>query len=214
MNKKNCLCALSLLLVFYLLTACASKPGFKGNGDLCGLVIDENNAPVKDFVVYCKAAGFNNQIIDPVKTNESGIFVFYDIKSGNYFLSGKKKNYLEIGKTPYEFNDRSKILCLQTKTARASFSKADELIRLGLREEADKILQAIYCEPGSKESSYIKAYRFFTLENENQKKVLAKDLKNAAEENSIFFKDYSAGLEKALARIQADTNKNLEEARK
>ena len=211
MNKKI-IYFMGIISFIFLITACASKPGFKGEGDLCGLVIDENNAPVKDFVVYCKAAGLTGQIINPVKTNESGIFVFYDVKSGKYFLSGKKKNYLEIESLPYEFNDRTKILCLQTKTAKASFSKAEEMIRLGLPDEADKILKAICCEPGSKDALYVKAYRFFTSENQNQKEALVEDLKKSGDKtgnSSLFFKDFSANLEKALA--QGDS-KNPEEA--
>ena len=155
--------------VFFLLVmcqlfflSCASKPVFEGKADLCGLVIDENNAPVKDFIVYCKAADMktwgNTPLITPVLTNESGLFVFYGLSSGEYLLSGEKTNYLRITSTSYSFNDRTKIICLQTKSFKASVLNAGEMLRLGQVAEAIAILRGISCEHNSQEEIFLKDY--------------------------------------------------------
>ena len=142
-----------------LLISCASTPGFSGKGDLCGLVIDENNVPVRDFVVNCrKENGSSLQEIRPVITNESGLFVFYGLLAGEYFLSGEKPGCLRILETPYHFNDRTKIICLQTKSFRASVLRAEELLRLGQPEEAGEVLGGICCETGSPEEIFFKNY--------------------------------------------------------
>ena len=79
--KKIILLFMALGLLFF---SCATKPAFNGCGDLCGLVVDENNYPVKDFIVYCEPSekgwslenGLPGKDIQPVLTNESGLFVF------------------------------------------------------------------------------------------------------------------------------------------
>ena len=198
-----------ILLICFLFAACASKPKFKGKGDLCGLVIDENNQPVKDFVVHCSSADGQVQIINPVITNESGIFVFYDVNSGKYNLSGKKNNYLEIEKVSYSFDDRSKIICLQTKTINAAFAKAEELIRLGQPAEAGKILDGICCEPKSREKLLVKAYKYFSTEKAREKKSLLADMKKAGKHEDLFFKTYAEKLE--ASRFEASKQENSQE---
>ena len=145
-----------------LFLSCASKPLFKGHADLCGLVIDENNAPVKDFIVYCKAADMKTwgtkPLITPVITNESGLFVFYGLSSGDYILSGEKTGYLRITSTSYSFNDRTRIICLQTKSFKASVLNVGEMLRLGQKEEAIAILRGICCEHDSLEEIFLKDY--------------------------------------------------------
>ena len=145
-----------------LFTACASKPRFKGDGDLCGLIVDENNSPVKDFIVYCEPASFNVRVskpsIPPVITNESGLFVFYGLPSGQYLLSGRKVNYLELGPVTYRYDDRTKIICLQTKSFRAAVLSAEELLQLGQTEAAGKVLGGICCEAGSPAEIFFKEY--------------------------------------------------------
>ena len=81
-EKGTALWKLAVLIsVTVLFFSCASKPVFSGKGDLCGLVVDENSKPVKDFVIYCesKSAGKKLAEVKPVLTNESGLFVFYDL---------------------------------------------------------------------------------------------------------------------------------------
>ena len=197
MNKNN-LRWLTVLLVFSscLLSACASKPRFEGKADLCGLILDENNVPVKDFVVNCTASGGKPLVLRPVITNENGLFVFYGVPSGKYILSGEKNNYLKIKHVPYAFNDRAKIICLQTKTFKGAISSAEELLRLDQPMTAGKLLGDICCETKSKEQLYIKAYQFYAAENVRKKKSLLADLKRKNKFETDFFKKYAAELSK------------------
>ena len=97
MRKITYLAYMILISFSMLFWSCASKPKFTGKGDLCGLIVDEKNKPVSDFVVYCTACEPNLQIVKPVITNESGLFVFFDVPAGSYHLSGSKNNsILEI----------------------------------------------------------------------------------------------------------------------
>lgn len=170
--------AISLLFfIFISFTACASKPKFEGNAELCGLIIDENNSPVKDFIVFCKSDSNPLFSISPVVTNDGGMFVFFDVPSGHYKISGEKTNYLKILKIPYSFNDRSKILCLQTKTFRAALTNAEELIKLGEKKAASEILDSICCEKKSEEKQLVSAYKVFTLDEGKKKERALKKLK-------------------------------------
>ena len=178
----------------FLFSSCASKPKFQGKGDLCGMIIDENNHPVKDFVVVCNAKGVSAQIIRPVATNESGIFVFYDVPSGNYSLSGEKKNYMKLSDTDYRFDDRTKIICLQVKSFKAAIENAEELIRLGEKKEAIKILDSISCERKSTESLIIQAHKFFTAESDKERKSAAAKFKKSVSHGPAILTEYSQKL--------------------
>ena len=188
----------SAIMWIILFAACASKPGFEGSGDLCGLVLDENNQPVKDFVIYCKSASKILVNIRPVITNESGLFVFYDLPSGEYFLSGNKTNYLTISEVPYQFYDRTRIICLQTKSYKTAVLSAEELIRLGQKKDAEKILDSISCETGSREEGLLRLYQFYVEDKEEDKKKIISELKMNEKNNSDFIKSYSLRLEEVL----------------
>ena len=157
--KKSLAIIIALCAIF---TSCASKVRFEGNGDLCGLVLDENNSPVKDFIVYCRPAELklktSNPVVAPVITNESGLFVFYGLPSGEYILSGEKKNYLRLEHVKYRFDDRTKILCVQTKSFKAAVLSAEELLHLGQAQEAGEVLRGVCCDKGSSESVFLKEY--------------------------------------------------------
>lgn len=160
--KKNIYILAFVIAFEVLFWSCASKPSFEGKGDLCGLVIDENNAPVKDFIVWCKPADMktwgSKPLISPVLTNESGLFVFYGLSSGQYYLSGSKTNYIRLEPVLYSFNDRTKIICFQTKGFKAAVLSAEELLGLGQKREALVLLRQLSCEPGTSEEAFFTEY--------------------------------------------------------
>ena len=155
MKKNNVSVSVLAFFIINALIGCASRPAFEGKGDLCGLVVDENNKPVKDFVVYCKPVNekFYSQPIRPVLTNASGLFVFYGLSSCEYLLSGSKNAYLKIEPVSYSFDDRTKIICIQTKSFKAAVLNAEELLKLGQKEEALKL--------GSIKASYLLIELYF-----------------------------------------------------
>lgn len=189
MKKIMILCIASGL--FFL--ACASKPGFDGRGDLCGLIIDENNKPVKDFIVYCSTSG---NYIQPVLTNESGLFVFPSLHSGEYKISGEKNNYLRIEKVVYRFNNRTNILCLQTKSFKAALLKAEELLYLGQTKAAMDVLEKISCEKKSPQQKLVLFFKFFALETNKEKRTLLDKIKKNT--STDLFKNLEAKLEEEI----------------
>ena len=85
--------------IIALVSSCKSLPSFKGEGDLCGLIVDENNSPVKDFVIYCK----NELDTRTALTDENGMFVVHGVPSGVYKISGQKKNYVKLENAEFLF---------------------------------------------------------------------------------------------------------------
>ena len=119
-----------------LFCGCASEPGFKGKGDLCGLVIDENNRPVRDFVVLS---------------------------------FGRKEKLFKIEETFYRFNDRSKIIVLQTRSFNSVILNAEELLQLNQFDEAADLLKNVCCEANSPEEEFFEKYVAKIQEVKNEK---------------------------------------------
>lgn len=132
--------------VLLLFMGCKTTPKFEGRGDLCGLVIDDFNNPVSGFVVTCRN---NLNLSKNALTNESGFFVFTDLPSDVYFISGHKENYVELKEVEYAFFDRSKIFCCQILNADSAFDKVENLILLENYQECMELLESIHCEKPS-----------------------------------------------------------------
>ena len=193
-------CLLLFCSSFFLFFSCASKPSFEGKGDLCGIIIDENNKPVKDFIVYCKPVNqkFLSQALGPVKTNESGLFVVYGLSAGQYLLSGNKKNYLSLEPHQYSFEDRTRIICLQTRSYKSALERAGELAAMGQKKDAEDLLSKISYEKNSREELYIKAYQFLLSDDKDERLSILTDLKNNEYQNDSFFMDYTKKLEEMM----------------
>lgn len=191
---------ISILLIggILFISGCASKPKFKGKGDLCGLVIDENNCPVKDFIINCRPVDGKIIPVQPVLTNESGLFVFNSLPSGKYSISGEKNNFQRIRPTTYWFEDRAKIVCFQTKSYKSSILQAEELIRLGQPGEARKVLKGICCEKDSDQQLLVKLYQFYTAENKKEKRAVVAYMKKRKLPEASFYKKYTEKLEEII----------------
>jgi hypothetical protein len=147
------------------------------------------------------------QEVKPVITNESGLFVFYGLSSGDYFLSGTKTTYMRIEPVYYSFDDRTKIICIQTKSFQAAMSKADELLRLGQAEEAYALLDNIDYEKDSKEGLYINALKFHAAKDGGKKRIILAELKNNSSlknKENDFIKSYTEKLEEIMEWKKSD----------
>lgn len=185
----------SFLLLF---SSCVSKPEFEGKGDLCGIIIDENNNPVKNCIVYCNSPDKKKIPVKPVLTNESGLFVFSGITSGDYFISTEKNNYLRIKALPYCFNDRNKIFCIQMKSCKAALKQVEEMLVLGQKKEASSLLDDICCEKNTKLHMYIKAYQLFTTDDKELKRSIISEIKKSSYSSDSFFEDYLSKQEELI----------------
>lgn len=101
---------LTLLCVSFV--SCASNPKtvFQ-TGDFCGLIVDENNRPIKEFILEV-----NNQFKGGTYvTNNNGIFVVPSMETGKIFIKGKKKGYTILNEEVNFLADQN-LFCWQIKS--------------------------------------------------------------------------------------------------
>jgi len=183
------------LLLSILCFSCASHPDFEGYGDLCGMIIDEKNQPVDNFVVYYSKAPFLNK---STVTNESGIFVFHNVPSGQSVISGEKKNFSRLKDSDYYFCDRSDIICFQVNSIKAVINEVDPLIKAGDKKKAYMLLDNVSCEEASEEWILIESYKFFLTESQDKKKKIINSIKKNTGDEDTFYSNYLNKLEEFL----------------
>lgn len=127
-------------LFTFIFTSCVASKNIVKNGSLCGVVVDENNQPVPDFLVYCFKNGLNKQ---SAVTNGSGIFVFPDVEIGRYFIEGEKTNYVKFEKKEYDFYDCSSFICIQIMSLNECIEKINTFIKVNEFQKGVNLLQKI-----------------------------------------------------------------------
>lgn len=152
---------ISILVFLTVCIGCVSNPSFTGKGDICGIVVDENNKPVNEFAVYCINQSKNKK---SVLTNESGIFVFHDMNAGVYKISGTKTGYSILPETEYNFANRNKIFCCQIMEINSILDTAEKMILLEEYDEALNLLNSISLRSDSNEEKVVNFYKNFILE--------------------------------------------------
>ena len=181
----------SLLFILLLLFSCRTLPRFTGQADLCGLLVDENNIPVKDFLIYCK----NDLEMKTALTDESGMFVIHGVDSGVYKISGQKKNYARLEEREFLFTDRSKIFCCQVESIEGAFKSVEELIMRGEKKNAEGLLNQLYYDKKSPQEAVILVYRFFLTEKSRDKKKLTSALRKIGKVEGVDYTQYADSLE-------------------
>ena len=166
--------------IIALVSSCKSLPSFKGEGDLCGLIVDENNSPVKDFVIYCK----NELDTRTALTDENGMFVVHGVPSGVYKISGQKKNYVKLENAEFLFTDRNKIFCCQVASVEGAFESVEELIIRG--EHYDR---------RTPQEAVVLTYRFFLTDKIREKKKIASSIKKIGRIENVDYSQYAELLE-------------------
>lgn len=149
-----------ILIMFMLVTGCASKP--KSNSvELVGMIIDENNLPVKDFIVHCETDTFGTQI---ALTNENGLFVFPKQKKGKCFISGEKNGYAIMEPKKYKVGNNNKIFCCQISSCESVLGKVLQKFKCSDYEGGMNLLNDIYCEENSYENKVVSFYKKYSAE--------------------------------------------------
>lgn len=165
MIKRRWIEVIAVLSSLIIMAGCSSVPRFSGKGDLCGIIVDENNNPVSDYLVTCKkSVGLKKSVF----TNESGIFVFPDMSSGVYFISGSKTNFLDLKETEYVFSDRSKLFCCQVMDLDKVLDVVIQNIKTHEYENGLQLLEAVSCKRNTYEELVINRYREFILGKINE----------------------------------------------
>ncbi len=194
MKNKTVLFPLTfLVLVFFI--SCASKPKFRGNGDLCGLVIDEKNRPVKDFLIFCDGPMNQNHT---ALTNDGGVFVIPDVPGGNYIISGKKLNYSGLEKTTYFFCDRTKIFCCQVSSIDATLESVSNLLIRGENQLAENQLNSLSYEKNSAEEAVVNFYRFYLAESKKEKIRIISKIRRISKQGKCDYSAFADSLEELV----------------
>ena len=184
-------------------TGCASKPKAKGPADLYGLVIDEKNQPVSDFVISCKK---NPDGWKTTMTNQNGMFVFFDAGLGNYSFRGEKNGFARMESKDHIFSDRSKIFCFQVMSIDQTL---DQIEKLAQNEDYDtglKLLKQIKYDKKSPSAKVISFYKKqLVIKKAEARRQDYEEKKQRAEAEKI---------EKALAKRQKAEEKRQKSEKK
>ena len=187
-NKKIIFWGFAALMLF---SSCRTLPKFKGEGDLCGLIVDENNAPVKEFVVYCK----NDFETNTALTDESGMFVIHGVSSDVYKISGQKKNYVKLENEEFLFTDRSKIFCCQVESIDGAFKTVEELLLRGEKKKAEALLDKLYYDKKTPQDAVVLVYRFFLSDKNGDKKRIVSSIRKLGKIEGVDYSEYADALE-------------------
>lgn len=156
---------LSLILFF---ANCKSVPVKREIADFCGFVIDENNNPVKNFLISVQTSDLQ---IKKAITNDGGIFVINNIKLGNLKIEGKKEGFSKYLNENIEFYDRTKILCIKISSADFVLENFHSNIKAKNFESAQKNLESIFCEESNNLKKVILEYEKFLKEKQSSMEV-------------------------------------------
>lgn len=182
---------LFVLFISVIFLSCKTLPKFKGDADLCGLIVDENNTPVKDFVIYCKTDFETNTAL----TDESGMFVIHGVSSDVYTISGMKKNYVKLEDEQFLFTDRSKIFCCQVESIEGAFKTVEEYILRGEKKKAEEVLDSLYYDKKTPQEAVVLVYRFFLAEKNRDKKRIASSIRKLGKIDNVDYSQYADALE-------------------
>lgn len=179
----------------FVMLSCKSMPRFKGEGDLCGLVVDENNEPVRDFLIYCKN---EFEVTTTALTNETGMFVIHGLTSGVYKISGKKKDYAKLAPVEFCFTDRDRIFCCQVESIDAAFKTVEEYMLRNELKNAEKVIDSLYYDKKTPEQAVVLVYKFFLSQKIREKKRIIAEIKKIGRIEDVDYSEYAVSLEELL----------------
>lgn len=166
LEKKNQILKISVIcfaLIFLLcFESCASKNIVPEKMDLYGLVIDENNQPVQDFIVRCRKSTEKKEY--STLSGENGLFIFNEMKGGEYFVYGEKNGFAKLAEEKYEINVPQKMICIQVSSIDNVLNNVEKQVSLGNNQKALELLDEIKYQSGSCEEYVVENYRLIIEE--------------------------------------------------
>ena len=192
--KKNILLGVGLFLSLCLFS-CASNPRFKGNGDFCGMVVDEKNQPVNEYLINCWKDGI---IFASALTNQSGIFVLQNLPAGKYSVSGQKENYSDIKNLKVDFCFRDKFLCCSVFTPDGFFEHIRRLIKIEDYNGALDELNLLRCKKDSCVAKVCLSYEAWIYALKKEPKTARNLLKKLRKGNQKDFCSFADKVEEML----------------
>lgn len=193
-----------LALAFSLvLFSCASSPRFRGNGDFCGMIVDENNEPVNEYLVSCYKGGV---VLGSALTNQSGIFAIQNIPAGKYTIEGQKEFYSDIKDLKVDFCFRDKFFCCTAFTTDGVFENVKRLIKLEDYDGALEQLRLLRCQRSSYVWKVRLCYESYVYALKKDTKAAANLLRRVRKLNESEFYSFASEVEEVLNEktIQTD----------
>lgn len=153
---RNAKILILLFMIFPL--GCASKPEYKGSGELCGYIVDENNHPVEEYVISCRR---NTGVWKSVLTNEDGLFVFEEEKLGKFYFKGQKEGFVNLDKSMQLFGNKAKVVCFQVSSIEKALDEVEEMILCQNFKEAGELAGKIHVSGNWYMSKVVNYYKKF-----------------------------------------------------
>lgn len=172
---------LEVIFLLFINAGCASKPSGYGAGNLCGLMVDENNKPVKNAIVSCWKGPV---CIESVMTNENGVFTFYNLPSvglGSLKIIGKKNGYANFLKEHCSASDYRQILCCQMLSLDSVLDLVEEKYLCGNFEECIDLLEKVSAEKRSREENVLLYYKASVAHSWGNQKIFDTAIKRLKE---------------------------------
>lgn len=158
----------------FCFSSCKTVPKFSGTNELCGVIVDENNKPVNEYIVRC---GLTLVDAKTVITNDRGIFVFHNMPAGKYFFWGEKQGWAKIEGEPFLFNTRDKFFCCKVNSFDTALDNAEAQIQCGNYKKALEILEGLSYRRRTPEEKVVDYYKQYIKAKIKEKKMEEKDEK-------------------------------------
>lgn len=130
----------SFIMIVLLFAGCVTYKNCIKKSNLCGIVVDENNKPVSNYLIICDSNPFNKV---STYTNDNGIFLLSDMEVGTYNISGRKQNFGKIDNDSFYFDGSSSMLCYQVSSLEELLFRVNKCIDNKEYEKAINIVNKI-----------------------------------------------------------------------
>lgn len=188
---KSALLAFLILDVFFV--SCVSNEKLNDRCDLCGIVVDEKNMPIDEYVIYGKNGTYETSAI----TNSNGLFVLQNMPKGNCEIYGEKKGYCDLSEK-YFFYDMSKILCCQINSLPGAIDDVEKLIKQNEYKKANEIIDEVKFEHTTNEEIVVYSYKVYLDYKLREKEKMVIDLNYLKELDNQKISDFIEKMEELI----------------
>lgn len=188
---KSALLAFLILDVFFV--SCVSNEKLNERCDLCGIVVDEKNMPIDEYVIYGKNGTYETSAI----TNSNGLFVLQNMPKGNCEIYGEKKGYCDLSEK-YFFYDMSKILCCQINSLSGAIDDVEKLIKQNEYKKANEIIDEVKFEHTTNEEIVVYSYKVYLDYKLREKEKMVIDLNYLKELDNQKISDFIEKMEELI----------------
>ena len=157
-------------------------------GILRGFYYNREGVPIKSASIRLRGIGRSI-------TDENGMFSIHGAASGEYKISGMKKDFVKLENTQFLFSDRSKIFCCQVESIECAFKSVEQLIIRGEKKMAEELLDNLFYDKRTPQEAVVLTYRFFLTEKAREKRKFASSIRKIGKSGDVDYSKYADMLE-------------------